>query len=194
MENNLKKEFSKRDVTRMRNIITGKTGDRTQVQAGWELSKDDHKEGDVWEIDGKKWTIKNGIKQTVTKLDKIKSLVLMPLSCPNCGGVIKLTDLEKKMWSIHKTCFDCVIKKESKIKRDGKWEEYEGGIMNANKNAALDDLENALEDWLVEEDTFVTEQGDVEAWNGGNKKDIYKQVKERVAELKAVDIYNKEKQ
>lgn len=193
MENNLKKEFSKRDVTRMRNIITGKTGDRTQVQAGWELGKDDYKEGDVWEVDGKKWTIKNGIKQTVTKLDKIKSLVLMPLSCPNCGGVIKLTDLEKKMWSIHKTCFDCVIKKESKIKRDGKWEEYESGIMNANKNASLDDLESALEDWLIQQDTFVTEQGDVESWNGGNKKDIYKQVKERIAELKAVDIYNKEK-
>lgn len=194
MENNLKKEFSKRDVTRMRNIITGKTGDRTQVQAGWELGKDDHKEGDVWEVDGKKWTIKNGIKQTVTKLDKIKSLVLMPLSCPNCGGVMKLTDIEKKMWSIHKTCFDCVIKKESKIKRDGKWEEYEGGIMNANKNAALLDLESALEEWLTQDDTFVTEQGDVESWNGGNKKDIYKQVKERIAELKAVDIYNKEKQ
>lgn len=189
MENNLKKEFSKRDVTRMRNIITGKTGDRTQVQAGWELNKQDHKEGDVWEVDGKKWTIKNGIKQTITKLDKIKSLVLMPLSCPNCGGVIKLTDLEKKMWAIHKTCFDCVLKKESKIKRDGKWEEYESSIMNANKNAALVDLESALEEWLVQQDSFVTEQGDVESWNGGDKTGIYKQVKERIAELKAVDIY-----
>lgn len=194
MENNLKKEFSKRDVTRMRNIITGKTGDRTQVQTGWELGKEDHKEGDVWEVDGKKWTIKNGIKQTVTKLDKIKSLVLMPLSCPNCGGVMKLTEIEKKMWSIHKTCFECVLKKEGEIKRQGKWEEYEGDIMNANKNAALVDLESALDGWLVQDDTFVTEQGDVESWNGGNKKDIYKQVKERIAELKAVDIYNKENQ
>jgi hypothetical protein len=189
MENNLKKEFSKRDVARMRNIITGKTGDRTQVQTGWELGKGDHKEGDVWEVDGKKWTIKNGIKQTVTKLDRIKSLVLMPLACPNCGGVIKLTDIEKKMWSIHKTCFSCVIKKESEIKRLGKWEEYESEIMNANKNAALVDLESALDSWLVQDDTFVTEQGDVESWNGGDKTGIYKQVKERIAELKKLDIY-----
>lgn len=194
MENNLKKEFSKRDVARMRNILTGKTGDKTQVQTGWELGKEDHKEGDVWEVNGKKWAIKNGIKQTVTKLDKIKSLVLMPLSCPNCGGVIKLTDLEKKMWSIHKACFDCVLKKETEIKRQGKWEEYESGIMNANKNASLNDLERALEDWLVQEDTFVTEAGDVENWNGGDKSGIYKEVKERIAELKAVDIYNKENQ
>ena len=48
MENNLKKEFSKRDVQRMRNIITGKTGDKTQIQTGYEVGKDDHKEGDVW--------------------------------------------------------------------------------------------------------------------------------------------------
>lgn len=189
MENNLKKEFSKRDVTRMRNIITGKTGDKTQIQAGWELGKENHKEGDVWTEDGKKWTIKNGIKQTVTKLDAIKNLVLMPLTCPSCGGVMKATEIEKKMWAIHKTCFDCVLKKESKIKREGKWEEYEGSVMNANKNASLEDLEKALDEWLIQEDTFVTEQGDVENWNGGDKTGIYKQVKERIAELKKLDIY-----
>lgn len=189
MENNLKKEFSKRDVTRMRNIITGKTGDRTQIQAGWETGKGDYKEGDVWTEDGKKWTIKNGIKQTITKLDAIKNLVLMPLTCPSCGGVMKATEIEKKMWSIHKTCFDCVIEKEASIKREGKWEEYESTIMNANKNAALQDLENALEEWIVQEDSFVTEQGDVESWNGGDKTGIYKQVKERIAELKKIDIY-----
>jgi len=189
MENNLRKEFSKRDVTRMRNIITGKTGDRTQVQTGWELGKENYKEGDIWEIDGKKWTIKNGIKQSVTKLDSIKHLVVMPLTCPSCGSVMKITDIEKKMWSIHKTCFDCVIKKEAEIKQQGKWEDYESDVMNSNKNAALNDLESALEEWLTQDESFVTEQGDVESWNGGNKKDIYKQVKERIAELKKIDIY-----
>ena len=166
MENNLKKEFSKRDVQRMRNIITGKTGDKTQIQAGWEIGKEDHKEGDVWMEDGKKWTIKNGIKQTVTKLDAIKSLVLMPLSCPSCGGLLKVTEIEKKMWSIHKTCFDCVLKKEDEIKRQGKWEEYESSMVNANKDASLDDLEKALDEWLIQEDTFVTEQGDVRIVTG----------------------------
>ena len=36
MENTLKKEFVPRDVQRMRNILTGQTGDRTQIQAGWD--------------------------------------------------------------------------------------------------------------------------------------------------------------
>ena len=71
MENNLKKEFAPRDVQRMRNIITGDTGARTQIQTGYEKKDEVHKEGDVWIEDGKKWTIKNGIKQTVTKLDEL---------------------------------------------------------------------------------------------------------------------------
>jgi len=191
MDNTLKKEFSNKDVTRMRNLITGKTGDSTQIQTGWEKDKQTHKEGDTWEDDGKRWTIKNGLKQTVTKYDSVKKIVIMPLSCPNCGGVMKLTQLNKKMWGIHQTCFDCVIEKEAIIKREGKWDEYSSQIMNANKNESLLDLERALEEWVDQKDTFVTEGGDVEAWNGGDKKSAYKLIKQQIAELKKVDIYNK---
>ena len=43
MENTLKREFNPRDVQRMRNLITGKTGDRTQIQSGWEKNNQDIK-------------------------------------------------------------------------------------------------------------------------------------------------------
>lgn len=190
MENNLKKEFNPRDVQRMRNIITGKTGDKTQIQTGYEKNSQIHKEGDVWEENGKKWTIKGGIKQTITKLDEIKKLVLMPLCCPECGQVMKVNEYNKKMWNIHQKCFDCVIKMESELKRLGKYDEYAANIMNRNKNAELDDLEVALEEWVEEKDTFVSEMGEVEKWSGGDKTAIYKQVKKTIAELKNRDIYN----
>ena len=191
-ESVLKKEFKSRDVQRLRNLITGKTGDATQLQAGWEQHKGDYKEGDIWEEAGKKWTIKNGLKQTVTKLDDIKKLVVMPIACPSCGKVMKLDDYNKKMWAIHQKCFDCVIKMESEIKRQGKWKEYESGVMNTNKDAMLDDLEMALESWLEEKDTFVSESGEVEKWGGGDKNAVYKQVKEEIAKLKKQDIYKGE--
>jgi hypothetical protein len=190
MENNLKKEFAPRDVQRMRNIITGDTGARTQIQTGYEKKTEVHKEGDVWIEEGKTWTIKNGIKMTVTKLDKIKDLVLMPLCCPECNNVMKIDEYNKKMWGIHRKCFDCVVKMESEIKRLGKWDEYSANIMNRNKNAELDDLEVALEQWVDEQDSFVSEQGEVEKWGGGDKNAIYKQVKAEIAELKKRDIYN----
>lgn len=192
MEGNLKKEFKPRDVARMRNLITGKTGDKTQLQAGWERYSDRHTEGDIWEENGKKWTIKNGLKQTVTKLDQVKRLVVMPLACPNCGKLMKIDDYNKKMWAIHQKCFDCVVKMESEIKRQGKWKEYESGVMNENKDAMLDDLERALENWVDEKDTFVSESGEVEKWGGGDKTDVYKQVKEEIAKLRKQDIYKGE--
>lgn len=192
MESNLKKEFSKRDVQRMRNILTDKAGDRTQVQTGYEKDQTVYKEGDVWEENGKKWTIKNGIKQTVTKLDEIKKLATLPLFCPDCGQVMKVNEYNKKMWAIHQKCFDCVVRMESELKRLGKYDEYAANIMNTNKNAQLDDLEKALEDWVTTNNSFVSEMGEVEKWGGGDKNAIYKQVKETIAELKKQDIYKEE--
>jgi hypothetical protein len=192
MSGELKKEFVPRDVQRMRNILTGQTGDRTQIQTGWDKNTQTHTEGDTWEDNGRKWTIKNGIKQTVTKLDEIKKLVVLPLSCPNCGKLMKVDEYNKKMWAIHQKCFDCVIKMESEIKRQGKWDEYCANVVNLNKNAELDDLERALEQWVTEKDSFVSEAGEVEKWGGGDKTDVYRQVKEEIAELKKRDIYKGE--
>ena len=188
-ESTLKKEFSKRDVQRMRNLITNKSGDRTQIQAGYEKKNQDHKEGDVWEEDGKKWTIKNGIKQSVTKLDMFKHLVHLPFSCPNCKKPFKDHDLNKKMYSIHKMCLDCVIEMEAKIKLEGKWDDYAKNIMNLNKNASLEDFELAIESWLQDKDTYVSEQGDIENWSGGDKTKIYEEIKQKIDELKKTDIY-----
>jgi len=192
MENNLKKEFAPRDVQRMRNIISGNTNDATQIQSGYEKYVESHKEGDVWEDSGKKWTIKGGLKQTVTKLDEIKKLVVLPLCCPKCGGVMKAHEYNRKMWAIHQMCIDCVSRMESDIKNQGKWEEYCSNIMNSNKNAQLSDLERALDAWVDQNDTFVSEMGEVEKWGGGDKASVYKEVKEKVAELKKLDIYKQE--
>jgi hypothetical protein len=188
-DSTLKKEFKQRDVQRMRNIITGKTGDRTQVLGGWENKIEEHKEGDIWEEDGKKWTIKNGIKQSITKLDKFKHLVSLPLTCPSCKKPMKADDLNKKMYSIHKMCLNCVIDMEANLKLEGKYEQYEKNILNMNKNASLEEFEMALDSWLEEKDTFVTEQGDIESWQGGDKTQVYQELKKKIEEFRKTDIY-----
>ena len=85
----LKKEFSKKDVNRARNLIMGKTGASTGTQVGYKKQIKDYKEGDVWTEGRKTWTIKNGIKQTVSKLDKVKKEIHVPLCCPKCSKVMK---------------------------------------------------------------------------------------------------------
>lgn len=188
-QSSLKKEFSKRDVQRMRNLITGKSGDKTATLAGWDKHTEDHKEGDVWEESGRKWTINNGIKQNITKLDRIKNLGILPLSCPSCKEVMPVDEINKKMYAIHRMCLGCVVKMEDEIKRQGKWEEYTKNIVNSNKNASLEEFEMALEAWMQEKDTFVSEAGDIESWTGGDKKKMFDEIKANLDKLKATDIY-----
>jgi len=189
-EHNLKKEFSKRDVQRMRNLITGDASGATGTQTGYTKQHIEYKEGDTWEENGKKWTIKKGIKQTVTKFDKLKQLIIMPITCPKCSQPMKLHDLNKKMWSIHNMCLNCVIKMEAEIKRTGKWEEYEKQMMNNNKNAMVDDFEEAFNNFMnTKAESYVTEQGDVESWSGGKvNEDEIKNVKEYIKKLREHEL------
>lgn len=184
----LKKEFNRSTVQRMRNIITGNTGDRTQVQTGYEKYNQDRKEGDIWEEKGKKWTIKNGIKQSITKIDSIKKMVSMPITCPNCKKHMKNDLVNKKMYAIHKMCLNCVSEMETKIKLEGKWEDYKSNIINNNKNASLQDFEMALEAWMKENTTFVTENGDVEDWSKVDKTKAYNEIKANIEKFKNTKI------
>lgn len=184
MSNTLKKEFSKRDVQRMRNLITGKTNDATRVQSGWERHRPDRKEGDIWEESGKTWTIKNGIKQTITKLDTIKKLAILPLSCPNCEKPMKVNEFNKSAYRVMGECFDCVIKRDDETKIKGSYEQIAKERASSDTKEMIKDLEQALEAWYTAEENFVNEQGDVENWVGGDKKTAYDQIKKQIDEIK----------
>jgi hypothetical protein len=189
-ETQLTREFDERDLQRMRNIITGNTANATRIQTGYEKKTIERKEGDVWEENGKKWTIKNGLKQTVTKHDKLRELVKMPLKCPECERAMKANKLNKKMWNIHKKCFDCVIEYETKLKATGGYEEYAKKIMNANKNTFADDYEAAVKEYETAlPDTYVSEAGDIENWVGGKiNPEIIKALKENIKQLRELEL------
>ena len=189
-ESQLTREFDERDLQRMRNIITGNTADATRIQTGYEKKTIERKEGDIWEENGKKWTIKNGLKQTVTKHDKLRELVKMPLKCPECERAMKANKLNKKMWNIHKKCFDCVIEYETKLKATGGYEEYAKKIMNANKNTFADDYEAAVKEYeTAQPDTYVSEAGDIENWVGGKvNPEIIKALKENIKQLRELEL------
>lgn len=184
-DSSLKKEFKPSEVQRMRNLITGKSGDRTQIQAGYEKSQNQKKEGDTWEENGKTWTIKDGIKQNITKFDTLKKMVVLPILCPKCKKLMKINDLNKKMYSIHSMCFDCVIEYEDALKRVGQWEEYAETIYKNNRETYIEDVEKALEAWYNENESYISEQGDVQSWVGGNKKDMYDQIKAQLNKIKS---------
>jgi hypothetical protein len=177
----LNKEFKKTDVNRLRNLIQGKTGESTGTQIGYNTKQEDRKEGDIWVENKKTWTIKKGIKQTISKLDKIKKEVFMPLCCPECGNVMKKR-LDKPNYNIHKKCFDCVVDFEHKLKIKGEYNDYIKNLKAKNSLDIVDEMESYLLDAINTSNSgFVSEDGVVERWVGGvDKVELTKQVKEAV--------------
>jgi hypothetical protein len=187
-ESMLQKDFKSRDVQRMRNLITKKYGDKTTIQTGYTKQYIEYKEGDVWEENGKTWTIKNNLKQTITRLDSIKKSILLPITCPNCNKAIKSNTLNKKMWPIHKMCFDCVITMETELKRKDKFKEYQRNMVHSGIKTHIKELEDLLLEIMLDtgKETFVTETGDIEEWRGKNldTTQIVKDLQEHIIKLK----------
>jgi ribosomal protein L44E len=187
-ETRLQKDWKERDVQRMRNIITKDYNAKTTTQVGYTKQNINHVEGDVWEENNKNWTIKNGLKQTVTRFDKIKKTIMLPLACPKCGEAMKSTHLNKKMWPIHSMCFECVIKMETKLKHDGLYEAYARDMVNRGARVYIKDLEDALLELALMDNNedFVTEAGDIEKWAGKglDKEKLAKEIQEHIQEIK----------
>ena len=175
----LKKEFNKKDVNRARNLIMGKTGDSTGTQIGYTKKTIERKEGDIWTENKKTWTIKNGIKQTISKLDAIKKEIFTPLCCPKCSKVMKHR-LDKPNYRIHKMCFNCVIDFEGKLKhKPGRYEKYIKELKIKNKLTSLDQIEPYLLEIInSSNDAYISEKGEMERWVGGiNKNKFTKDIK-----------------
>jgi len=188
-DNLLKKEFRTRDVQRMRNIITKKAGDKTGVQVGYTADYVERKEGDVWEERGKKWTIKNGLKQTVTRFDAIKKKIFTPITCPKCSRPMSKGHIDKYMFSIHKTCSDCVFEHETKLKHEGKYQEYERDMIKQGIVYHIKEMENVLLELLMGQsgESYVTEAGDIEEWKGKSLDNQFIQdIQEYIQKLKDV--------
>ena len=167
----LNKQFTEKDVKRMRNLIQGKHGEKTGQSVGYAKKDTHYKEGDVWEQDGRKWTIKEGIKQNITKLDTAKKAHLLPIFCPNCSSKMH-SDLDKPYYNIHKKCFNCVVEFEHDLKKAGLYEAYSKNIHNSEIDSFIEGFKAFIESELSQNNnSFVTEQGDVENWVGGPNRE-----------------------
>lgn len=184
-ESLLKKEFRKNDVQRVRNLVTGKGNDSTSVQSGYSKYDKRKKEGDIWEENGKTWTIRNGIKTSLGKLDTLRKQVVMPITCPSCSQPMK-KNLDKKFWGMYNKCMDCVIEEQHKMKIDGTYREYEKKIIHENITNELDGFEDFIFEYINENLNTLTENGTLERWVGSikNKDELRNVIKSDLEELR----------
>ena len=180
---NLKKEFQKRDVERMRNLIQGKYGSKTTTGIGYTKKHEHHEEDDVWEEDGREWTIKDGIKQNITKLDKAKKAHVMPIFCPDCSKPMTYWQ-DKNFYNLYKRCFSCQVDFEGELRVKGLFEEYRNNIINNDIDNFITDYSQFVEECLnnTSEQGFISEAGDIEKWKGKINKELVEKSKEETIE------------
>jgi hypothetical protein len=185
-DNVLKKDFQQKDVQRLRNLMTGKYGDKTVIGVGYTKQQEFHDEGDIWEEDGRQWTIKNNIKQNITKLDKAKESINMPLFCPCCKNLMK-NKHDKGFYLQYKRCFNCHVDFETELRIKGLWEDYQKHIINSD----IDGMINEFTIWVDEEmnetnTSYITEAGDIERWVGSSKKKLLESKEETLKYLESL--------
>ena len=169
-ENVLKKEFGKKDVTRLRNLMTGKHNSKNGQSVGYSKKEEFHKEGDVWEQDGRKWTIKDGIRQNVTKMDRAKKAYLKPLMCPKCDKIMN-KGADPGYYNQFGHCFKCFKKFETYMVANGMWDNFVKKTRNGDIDAFIKWYKEFVNESLDQSNAgFVAENGDVESWNGGFDK------------------------
>ena len=189
-DNVLKKQFQERDVQRLRNLMTGKHGEKTRSSVGFTNPESFHTEGDIWDSNDRTWTIKNGIKQNITKLDKAKKAHSVPLLCPSCKKLMKRVD--KQYYNVHKFCLDCYARFEDKLKAEGKYDEHFNGINNKIIDQRIKEFKEYVKDKLNESNnSFVSEDGDVENWVGSIDEDkVEEHISAVIEHLESLKIKN----
>ena len=187
-ENVLKKQFAEKDVQRLRNLVQGKHADKSSTSIGFTKEQEGpHIEGDILTERDKTWTIKDGIKQNVTKLDAAREAVNFPIFCPSCKKPMK-PHLDKKWFNMYRRCFNCQIDFEAAIRKEGLWKEYEKLTINSD----IDGLINEFQIWIddqIEHSTiqsYVTEAGDVEKWTGSVKNKLLESKEETIKYLQSL--------
>lgn len=183
----LKKEFKKSDVQRLRNLMTGNSNERTVSGVGYEKQQEEYNEGDEWiDAEGRKWTIKNGIKQNITKFDEAKKTVTLPLFCPCCNQIMKHKN-DKLFYIQYNRCFNCQIDFETELKIKGLWEEWQKTIHNSDIDHMIKEY-SIWSDEIAEDEnkSYITEDGDIERWIGSTKQKILQNKEETIKYLESL--------
>jgi hypothetical protein len=187
-DNVLKKQFAEKDVNRLRNLVQGKHGSKSQVSIGFTKGQEGpHSEGDIWVEGDKTWTIKEGIKQNVTKLDAARESVNFPIFCPSCKKPMK-PHLDKKWFNMYKRCFNCQIDFEAAIRREGLWEEYTKLTINSDLDGLINEFQIWIDDQIEHSDiqSYITEAGDMEKWTGSVKNKLLESKEETIKYLQSL--------
>ena len=183
------------NIRAIRQMLDGSHRTQNKTSVGYEATKETHEVGDVW-VDGNgvEWEQFKGFKSNTTKaLDAIRAALKelkMPEVCPKCSNEMKDNKYNRKMWSVHKMCFDCVIDMEHEHRLNGTFDEYARNLMKPNIESWLKDARSemkAIQEMLTKAE-FVNSDGTIEKWETpwqGREEELSKLMEEDFQRMSA---------
>ena len=140
------------------------------------------KEGETWtdEVDGKMWERKGNINMSISKLRGAKR----PYFCPKCEHIMK-GRADDRMWILRGVCHRCVIKVETQIRAEGKWDRYERSLMMRNAIAIANEGIAELEGYrdMMANPQMHFQDGRFEEWDV-NIDEAKAGIKEEIAKVR----------
>ena len=154
----------------------------SKLTFGYKPAPVERNEGDVWnDPHGRTWTKKDGLVQSVTKLDGAKT----PWWCPKCDTPLNGHNLR----AYRKTgyCHECMLKEEMELKISGRWHQE---MVDRGKRSHIDWLTDKIQELQeyydnVTHPEFIHADNEkilmMEKWNidlDTVKKDLLKEIDE----------------
>lgn len=201
-----------KNMKAVKEMLAGTHRTQTNKTYGYTTSKETKKRevGESWIEKGP-----NGVEYKITQkdgfrvktaansiLDEVNKIISMPEKCPNCGQSMYGEEqrLNKKFWKSHKTCFDCVVKMETQLRAEGKYEEYERKKMHENAKSWFNDVDKEVEILKLGLEGSLqyvqNKDGDLEEYDQTEYREKYlKYVSEQYERFKkeTLDEFNKDK-
>jgi len=159
-------------------------GERPFTQVGWVPDFKKRKEGETWtDAQNKSWIFKGGRKKRVNKSVKINPDDVR-LRCKDCQMDVKWGNyLDDRVFYKSGRCYDCLIKFETKLKRDGEFRHYEQVKIFKNQKGFCLDLKGKLEDTIKylensnEDIVYINEDGSKDVWKDTTKGQVLEDAK-----------------
>jgi len=131
-------------VAEMRRKLESKLNKWDRPIFGYVGKKIVRTEGEKWEDeDGKLWEFKNGIAQSISKLQDAKS----PWWCPKCGKGMGHR-FDSKFYRLYNQCYNCTIEEHTRMKIAGTFDAFEKKMMRANEKSFLKDKIDERKDYI----------------------------------------------
>ncbi len=184
----MKKASGKSNLAIVRDYLNG---ERPFIQVGYTADSDfaSRKEGEVWvDANGRKWIKKNGSKRAI---NQVNSSVIEATKqiCKDCSMDIRWGDRYDQLF-FNKTgrCHECIVKFETNLRREGKYEEYEQKKLLQNQLSQAREFRTKVQESFDfvsthEKISFPNGDGTLDEWTIERRENILKDLKKDIKKI-----------